>query len=123
MRREPREREQIATTERGRKRAREVHSRSSARGPSDRTLIPFKGEARRRYAVVHHVGERGEQERGRGEGRGTEKRERERQVEAGSIASRFVKEDRRRMGLCGGETRGGERGRVERGTLFAERSR
>lgn len=53
----------LATTERGRKRPREVHGRSSARGPSDRTLIPFKGEARRRYAVVHHVDERGEEEK------------------------------------------------------------
>lgn len=42
--------------------------------------------------------------------RGTEKRERERQVEASSIASRSMKEDRRRTGLCGGETEGKKEG-------------
>lgn len=40
----------------------------------------------------------------------TEKRERERQVGAGSIASRSMEEDRRRAGLCGGETKGEEEG-------------
>jgi len=52
-----------------------MHGRSSARGPSDRTLILFKGEARRRYAVVHHVDKRRTEETG---GEGAEKRKRER---------------------------------------------
>lgn len=52
-------------------------------------------------------------EEGRNEGGGnrkTEKGERERQVEASSIASRSMKEDRRRTGLCGGETEGEKEG-------------
>lgn len=84
------------------KRAREVHGRSSARGPSDRTLIPFKGEARRRYAAAHRVGGK--------EGR---EREKERKREEGRsrldrASARPREEDRRRTGMCGGETARGE---------------
>lgn len=72
-----------------------MHGRSSARGPSDRTLIPFKGEARRRYAAAYPVGERGGRERG-------ERRRRE-------------KEKGRRLDRVASEGRGSTRNRVVRG--------
>lgn len=99
------------------KRAREVHGRSSARGPSDRTLIPFKGEARRRYAAAHRVGGK--------EGREREK-ERKREEGRSRARSRLGASEGRgptqNGDVRGRDSEGGGRG-VERGTLFAERSR
>lgn len=84
-----------------RERAREKHGRSSARGPSDRTLIPFKGEARGRCSMVPHVGAREE---------GENQREREREtLQADSIAHEGT-ESRCRTGVCGGEMDGGGQG-------------